>query len=384
MIIRKLKDMIKSLNGRDSVENIKKDIDEIETINIEKTHVQSKEQSASLIAQINAKSVENSYLNAQLQEKVFAIAALKNELTKLKGKNVVDTAISKPSATIAPGMFKLDIEPISHRLKNNRHAHEVYLEKTIEITTILCGLVECARKHNPSDPLIESDCMFTKYVQELKRVNEERLRMRFYKLELQAWRHNGDVMEVLEVVGCLVVAPFKALYGRECRSPICWTEVGDSQLTGPEIIQETTEKIVQIRQRLQAVRDRQRGYTNVRRKPLEFQVGDHVMLKVSPRKGIFRFGKRGKLNPRYIGLFKILERIGPVAYKLELPEEHSSTHNTFHVSNLKKCLSDESLIIPMKELQLVYKLNFVEEPVEIMDREIKQLKRSHIHIVKVR
>ncbi|GJZ42490.1 hypothetical protein Tco_0589376 [Tanacetum coccineum] len=108
------------------------------------------------------------------------------------------------------------------------------------------------------------------------------------------------------------------------------------------------------------------------------------MLKVSPRKGIFQFGKRGKLNPRYIGPFKILERISLVAYKVELPEELSSVHNTFHISNIKKCLSGESLIIQIKELQLDDKLNFVEEPVEVMDREIKQLKRSRIPIIKVR
>ncbi|GKD12380.1 putative reverse transcriptase domain-containing protein [Tanacetum coccineum] len=118
-----------------------------------------------------------------------------------------------------------------------------------------------------------------------------------------------------------------------------------------------TSRFWQSLQNALAARDRQRSYANIRRKPLEFQVGNRVMLKVSPRK---------------------------VAYKLELPEELSSIHNTFHVSNLKKCLSDESLIIPMKELQLDDKLNFVEEPVEIMDREVKQLKRSHIPIVKVR
>ncbi|GKC55484.1 putative reverse transcriptase domain-containing protein [Tanacetum coccineum] len=115
-------------------------------------------------------------------------------------------------------------------------------------------------------------------------------------------------------------APFEALYGRKYRSPVCWAKVGD------------------------------RSYANIRRKPLEFQVGDRVMLKVSPRKGVIQFRKRGKLNPRYIRPFKILERIGPMAYKLELPEELINVHSTFHISNLKKCLSDESLVIPMKEL----------------------------------
>nr|GEV40703.1 putative reverse transcriptase domain-containing protein [Tanacetum cinerariifolium] len=161
-------------------------------------------------------------------------------------------------------------------------------------------------------------------------------------------------------------------------------EVGDVQLTGLEIIHETTKKIMQIRHHLQDARDQQRSYANIRRKPLEFQVGDRVMLKVSPQKGAIRFRKRGKLNPRYIGPFKILKRVGPEAYTLELPEELSNVHNTFHISNLKKCLSDESLIIPMKELRFDDNLNFVEEPIEIMDREVKQLRQSRIPIVKVR
>ncbi|GJT49904.1 putative reverse transcriptase domain-containing protein [Tanacetum coccineum] len=196
---------------------------------------------------------------------------------------------------------------------------------------------------------------------------------------------NGQSERTIQTLkDMLRASPFKALYGQKCISPVCWAEVGDVQLTGPEIIHETTEKIVQIRQCLQAARDRQRSYANVRRKPLEFQVGDRVMLKVSPRKGVIRFGKRGKLNPWYIRPFKILKRIGLVAYKLELPEELSNVHSTFHVSNLKKCLSDESLVILMKELRLDDKLNFVKEPVEIIDREVNQLKKSRIPIVKVR
>ncbi|KAL8249710.1 hypothetical protein R6Q59_006578 [Mikania micrantha] len=162
-------------------------------------------------------------------------------------------------------------------------------------------------------------------------------------------------------------APFEELYGHKRRSPICWVEFGESQLTGPELVHETNEKIVQIRQRMAAARDRQKSHANKRHKPLEFQVGDRVLLKVSPWKGVIRFGKRGKLNPCYIGPFEITKWIGPVAYELNLPNELSSVHNVFHISNLKKCLSDETLAILLKEIQINEQLNFVEEPVEITD-----------------
>ncbi|GJU36568.1 putative reverse transcriptase domain-containing protein, partial [Tanacetum coccineum] len=176
-------------------------------------------------------------------------------------------------------------------------------------------------------------------------------------------------------------APFETLYDRKCRLPVCWAEVGEAQLTGPEIIHETTEKIFKIRDRMKAARDRQKSYADKRRRPLEFEVGDKVMLKVAPWKGVMRFGKRGKLNPRYIRPFRIIERICPVAYRLDLPKELSRVHNVFHICNLKKCLSDDTLVIPLEEIQLDDKLNFVEEPVEIMDREVKQLKQSRILII---
>ncbi|GJT16743.1 putative reverse transcriptase domain-containing protein [Tanacetum coccineum] len=163
-----------------------------------------------------------------------------------------------------------------------------------------------------------------------------------------------------------------------------WQSLNKTLAYWPEIIHETIEKIIQIKKHIQAARDRQKSYDVRRRKPSKFQAGDKVMLKVSPWKGVIRFGKRGKLNPRYIGPFKILAKVGTVAYRLELPEQLSRVHSTFHVSNLKKCFSDEPLAIPLDEIQIDDKLNFIEEPVEIMDREVKRLKQSRIPIVKVR
>nr|GFC54823.1 retrotransposon protein, putative, Ty3-gypsy subclass [Tanacetum cinerariifolium] len=138
-------------------------------------------------------------------------------------------------------------------------------------------------------------------------------------------------------------------------------------LIGPELIQETTDKVVLIKEKLKATRDRQKSYADNRSKSLEFEVGDRVMLKVSPWKGVICFGKKGKLAPRYVGPFEILEIIGHVAYRLRLPEELSGVHDTFHVSNLKKCLADASLHVPLDEIKINKTLRFVEEPVEIID-----------------
>ncbi|GJU95787.1 hypothetical protein Tco_1320543 [Tanacetum coccineum] len=191
-----------------------------------------------------------------------------------------------------------------------------------------------------------------------------------------------SLLEIAKQSSSIKAAPFEVLYGLKCRSPICWAKVGDTQLTGLEIVHETTEKIIQIKKRIQAARDRQKSYVDRRRKPLEFEVGDKVMLKVSPWKWVIRFGKRGKLNPRYIRPFKILAKVGTLAYRLELPEQLSRVYNTFHVSNLKKCFVDEPLAIPLDEIQIDDKLNFIEEPVKIMDQEVKRLKQSRIPIVK--
>ncbi|GKE32956.1 hypothetical protein Tco_1452278 [Tanacetum coccineum] len=135
---------------------------------------------------------------------------------------------------------------------------------------------------------------------------------------------------------------------------------------------------------MQAARDRKKSYADLKRKPMEFHVEDKVMLKVLPWKGVVHFGKQGKLNPRYVGPLKVLEKVGSFAYKLELPQELSRVHNTFHVSNLKKCYVDKPLAVPLDGLHFDDKLQFVEEPVKIMDREVKRLKQSHIPIIKVR
>ncbi|GKF04862.1 putative reverse transcriptase domain-containing protein [Tanacetum coccineum] len=151
-------------------------------------------------------------------------------------------------------------------------------------------------------------------------------------------------------------SPIEALYGRKCRSPVIWTEVRESQLIGPEIMQETTEKIVKIKERLKTTRSHQKSYAD----------------------------KKGKLAPRYVGPFEIVERVGPVAYRLKLPQELSCVYDTFQVSNLKKCLAGPDVQVPLDEIEIDENLRFIEEPIEIVERDVKKLKRRKIPLVKVR
>jgi hypothetical protein len=136
----------------------------------------------------------------------------------------------------------------------------------------------------------------------------------------------------------LRMAPFEALYGRKCRTPLFWNQTGESQVFGPEILRDAEEQVQTIRQNLKAAQSRQKSYADTRRRDLEFKIGDYVYLKVSPMRGVKRFSVKGKLSPRYVGPFKIMDRRGEVAYQLELPENLSGVHNVFHVSQLKKCL----------------------------------------------
>ncbi|GJU24796.1 hypothetical protein Tco_1163417 [Tanacetum coccineum] len=162
-------------------------------------------------------------------------------------------------------------------------------------------------------------------------------------------------------------APFKALYGRKCRSLVLGAEIRESSLTGLELVQETTNKVVLVKEKPKAARDHQKSDVDYKRKPLEFEVRDRVLLKVTPWKGVVRFRKKGKLAPRYVGPFEILKRISLVVYRLRLLEELNNVHDTFHVSNLKKCLADATLHVPLDEIKVDKTLRFVKEPVEIMD-----------------
>ena len=179
------------------------------------------------------------------------------------------------------------------------------------------------------------------------------------------------------------MSPYEALYGKQCHTPLCWNETGERKLLGPEIIQTTVDKVNVIFAWLKAAQDRQKSYADKRRKDLEFEVEDRIFLKLSPRKGMVHFGKRGKLSPRYIGPFEIVERIGPVAYRLDLSKDLSRVHNVFHISMLRKYISDPSHALETPKIELRDDISYEEQPVQILGREEKELRNKTISIVKV-
>ena len=178
-------------------------------------------------------------------------------------------------------------------------------------------------------------------------------------------------------------APFEALYGRKCRSPLCWDEVGEKSILGPDWVQQTTQRVAEIRQHMLTAQSRQKSYADVRRRDLEFQVGDEVLLKVSPSKGVVRFGTKGKLSPRYIGPFPIVARVGKLAYRLELPESLIGVHDVFHVSMLRKYLRDPEHHITLEPVTIEQDLTFESRPVKILEESERVLRRRTLKYVKV-
>ena len=181
----------------------------------------------------------------------------------------------------------------------------------------------------------------------------------------------------------LKMAPFEALYGRRCRTPLNWSQPGERQVYGPDLVAEAEEKVKVIQANLKAAQSRQKSYSDQRRRPLQFNLGDHVYLRVSPTKGVQRFGIKGKLAPRYIGPYQIVEICGPVAYRIQLPEQLSAIHNVFHVSQLKKCVRVPAEILEQEQLQVEPDLTYAEYPDRVLDQKERHTRRQVVTMYKI-
>jgi hypothetical protein len=194
---------------------------------------------------------------------------------------------------------------------------------------------------------------------------------------LAEFSYNNSYQESIKM------APFEALYERRCRTPLNWSELGERWYFRPDLVKEIKEKVQQIRHNLKETQARQKNYADKRRQPLVFQVNDHVYLKVSPMKGVNRFGVKGKLAPRYIGPFLILERYGPVVYRLQLPETFSAVHNVFHVSQLKKCLRIPDRTVNIVDVALEPDLTYSEHPIRVLEQKDQITQKRTLKFYKV-
>ncbi|GKB34750.1 putative reverse transcriptase domain-containing protein [Tanacetum coccineum] len=282
-------------------------------------------------------------LSQKERDKPLRVRALMMTVHNDLPKDLVMHELHKSKYSIHPGSDKMyqDLKPL-YWWPNMKASIATYVSKCLTYAKVK------AEHHNPSGLLQQPEIPVWKW---------ERITMYFVsglsRTPSSCWDRHLPLVEFSynnSYHASIKAAPYEALYGRKYRSPVCWSEVEDSQLTGPELICDMTEKIVQIKNCLLTARTRQKSYADRRTKPLEFEVGDMLLLKVSPWKGAIRFGKHGKLSPRYIGQFKILARVGLVAYMLELLEELKGIHNMFHVSNLKKCLAEGDIVVPVDEI----------------------------------
>nr|KYP35245.1 Retrovirus-related Pol polyprotein from transposon 17.6 [Cajanus cajan] len=204
--------------------------------------------------------------------------------------------------------------------------------------------------------------------------------------------HLGSWEEVLPLVeftfnnsfhASIGMAPFEALYGRRCRTPLCWYQDGESVVVGPELIRQTIEKVKMIQEKMKTAQSRQKSYADKRRKPLEFAEGEHVFLKVTPTSSVGRALKVRKLTPRFVGPYEIIQRVGPIAYRLALPPSLSNLHDVFHVSQLRKYAYDPSHVVELDDVQVKENLTYEKSPVAIIDQKLKELRGKSIALVKV-
>jgi hypothetical protein len=179
------------------------------------------------------------------------------------------------------------------------------------------------------------------------------------------------------------MVPFEALYGRRCRTPLSWTETGEHKIFGPDLVTEAENKVKIIQANLKAAQSRQKSYADQRRKPLQFQVGDYVYLRVSPTKGVQRFGIKGKLAPRYIGPFEITEAHGLVAYRIHLPSQLATIHDVFHISQLNKCIKVPTEVLESQTIEIEPDLSYAERPIQILDTKERVTRRKKIKMYKI-
>jgi hypothetical protein len=181
----------------------------------------------------------------------------------------------------------------------------------------------------------------------------------------------------------LKMAPFEALYGRRCRTPLSWSQTGERKIFGPDLVTEAEEKVKTIQNNLKVAQSRQKIYTDIRRRPLQFQIGDFVYLRVSPTRGIQQFSVKEKLAPRYIGPFEIIEICGPVAYRLQLPPQLAAIHDIFHVSQLRKCVKIPTKIIDPQAIEIKSDLTYTEHPIKVLDTKERSTRRETIRMFKI-